>query len=198
MRLIDAKRDFYRRLAKVDGYRSRSAYKLEQLDCSYHIFKPRDTVVDFGSSPGGWLQVAKQKVGAEGMVIGIDIENIHPLEGVTILQRSIVDPRVIDEVFKLVGGRVDIILSDLSPNLSGIWDLDHAKQISLTRSALEASRRLLNKHGNSVFKVFEGDLLSQLIRETRYSFRRVCTTKPKASRQKSSEQYVVCLDFILT
>ncbi len=198
MRLIDAKRDVYRKLAKIDGYRSRSAYKLAQLDCSYRIFKARDTVVDFGSSPGGWLQVAKQKVGAEGMVIGIDLENIDPLEGVTILQGSIVDPRTIDKVFKLVGGRVDIVLSDLSPNLSGIWDLDHSRQISLTRSAVEASHKLLKKHGISVFKVFEGELLGPLKRDLKYDFRRVYTSKPGASRQRSSEQYMVCFDFILT
>jgi 23S rRNA (uridine2552-2'-O)-methyltransferase len=154
--------------------------------------------VDIGSSPGGWLQVAKQKVGAEAMVIGIDIKHTHPLEGIEILQGSIVDPRMIDEVLKMVGGRVDIVLSDLSPNLSGIWDLDHGRQISLTRSALAASIRLLKGDGISVFKVFEGDLLRSLKTEMKRHFRRVYTSKPRASRQRSSEQYIVCFDFMLT
>jgi len=198
MRLEDARKDHYRKLAKMDGYRSRSAYKLSQLDCSYGIFKPRNSVVDIGSSPGGWLQVAKQKVGAEAVVIGIDIKHTRPLQGVEILQGSIIDPRMIDKILKMVGGRVDIVLSDLSPNLSGIWDLDHNRQISLTRSALAASIRLLKSDGISVFKVFEGEFLEPLKTEIKCHFRRVYTNKPRASRQKSSEQYIICFNFILT
>jgi 23S rRNA (uridine2552-2'-O)-methyltransferase len=198
MRLIEAKKEYYRTLAKKDGYRSRSAYKLAQLDNSYHIFKSKSNVVDIGSSPGGWLQVAKQKVGENAMVIGIDLKHIYPLQGVITLQGSITDSEVIDEVLKLVGGKVDIVLSDLSPNMSGIWDLDHARQISLTRAALSASVRLLKRDGISVFKVFEGELLERLKKEMRCHFRRVYSSKPKASRQRSSEQYLVCLDFTLT
>jgi 23S rRNA (uridine2552-2'-O)-methyltransferase len=191
MRLSDARRDYYRNLAKNTGYRSRSAYKLIQLNRSYGIFRPQYTVIDIGSAPGGWLQVAKQQVGTHGMVVGIDIEQVQPIEGVTILRGSIVDTRIISSVLKIVG-RADIVLSDLSPNMSGIWDLDHNRQISLTRSALDMAIKLLRRGGTSVFKVFEGDSLDGLKHELEDHFQRVYTNKPKASRQKSSEQYIVC------
>ena len=195
MKLTEATRDYYRKLAKNAGYRSRSAYKLLQLNRSYDIFRPRQTVVDLGSAPGGWIQVAKQQVGIDSLVIGIDIKQIHPLEGVTILRGSIDDAEIIDNVLKLIGGRADIVLSDLSPNLSGIWDLDHSRQISLTRSALAAALKILRRHGASVFKVFEGELLNGLKEEMKNHFQRVYINKPKASRQRSSEQYIVCFGF---
>jgi 23S rRNA (uridine2552-2'-O)-methyltransferase len=195
MKLTDATRDYYRRLAKNAGYRSRSAYKLLQLNRSYGIFRPRHSVVDLGSAPGGWLQVAKQQVGVESLVVGIDTKQVQPLEGVSILLGSIEDAKIVDSVLKLVGGRADIVLSDLSPNVSGIWDLDHSRQISLTRSALAAAIKILKRRGTSVFKVFEGELLNGLKEELKNHFHRVFVNKPKASRQRSSEQYIVCFGF---
>ncbi len=195
MKLTEATRDYYRKLAKNAGYRSRSAYKLLQLNRSYGIFRPRQAVVDLGSAPGGWIQVAKQQAGVDSLIIGIDIKQIRPLEGVTILRGSIDDAKIIDNVLKLIGGRADIVLSDLSPNLSGIWDLDHSRQISLTRSALAAALKILRRRGASVFKVFEGELLNGLKEELKNHFQRVYINKPKASRQRSSEQYIVCFGF---
>ncbi|MGB6594922.1 MAG: RlmE family RNA methyltransferase [Candidatus Nitrosopolaris sp.] len=195
MRLSDARRDYYRNLAKNAGYRSRSAYKLLQLNRSYGIFRPQHTVIDIGSAPGGWLQVAKQQVGIHGMVVGIDIAQVQPIEGVTILRGSIVDTKIISTVLKIVGSRADIVLSDLSPNVSGIWDLDHTRQISLTRSALVVALKILRRGGTSVFKVFEGESLNGLKQELKDHFQRVYINKPKASRQKSSEQYIVCFGF---
>lgn len=195
MRISDARRDYYRNLAKNTGYRSRSAYKLLQLNRSYRMFKPQYTVIDIGSAPGGWLQVAKQQVGDHGMVVGIDIAPVQPIEGVTILRGSIVDTSIFSTVLKIVGARADIILSDLSPNMSGIWDLDHNRQISLTRSALVMALKLLRRGGTSVFKVFEGESLDGLKQELKNNFQRVYINKPKASRQKSSEQYIVCFGF---
>ena len=195
MRISDARRDYYRNLAKNTGYRSRSAYKLLQLNRSYRIFRPQYTVIDIGSAPGGWLQVAKQQVGDHGMVVGIDIAPVQPIEGVTILRGSIVDTSIFSTVLKIVGARADIILSDLSPNMSGIWDLDHNRQISLTRSALVMALKLLRRGGTSVFKVFEGESLDGLKQELKNHFQRVYINKPKASRQKSSEQYIVCFGF---
>jgi 23S rRNA (uridine2552-2'-O)-methyltransferase len=195
MKLTDATRDYYRKLAKNAGYRSRSAYKLLQLNRSYGIFKPRQAVVDLGSAPGGWLQVAKQQVGVDSLVVGIDTKQVQPLEGVTILRGSIDDAKIIDIVLKLVAGRADIVLSDLSPNVSGIWDLDHSRQISLSRSALAAAIKILKRRGTSVFKVFEGELLNGLKEELKNHFQRVYINKPKASRQRSSEQYIVCFGF---
>jgi len=195
MKLADATKDYYRRLAKNAGYRSRSAYKLLQLNRSYGIFRPRHAVVDLGSAPGGWLQVAKQQVGVDGLVVGIDTKQVQPLEGVSILRGSVDDAKIIGSVLKLVGGRADIVLSDLSPNVSGIWDLDHSRQISLTRSALAATIKILKRRGTSVFKVFEGELFDGLKEELKNHFQRVFVNKPKASRQRSSEQYVVCFGF---
>ncbi len=195
MKLTDATRDYYRKLAKNAGYRSRSAYKLLQLNRSYGIFRPRHAVVDLGSAPGGWLQVAKQQVGVDSLVVGIDTKQVQPLEGVTILRGSIDDAKIIDTVLKLIGGRADIVLSDLSPNVSGIWDLDHSRQISLSRSALAAAIKILKRRGSSVFKVFEGELLDGLKDELKNHFQRVYINKPKASRQRSSEQYIVCFGF---
>jgi 23S rRNA (uridine2552-2'-O)-methyltransferase len=195
MRISDARRDYYRNLAKNTGYRSRSAYKLLQLNRSYRMFRPQYTVIDIGSAPGGWLQVAKQQVGDHGMVVGIDIAPVQPIEGVTILRGSIVDTSIFSTVLKIVGARADIILSDLSPNMSGIWDLDHNRQISLTRSALVMALKLLRRGGTSVFKVFEGESLDGLKQELKNHFQRVYINKPKASRQKSSEQYIVCFGF---
>jgi 23S rRNA (uridine2552-2'-O)-methyltransferase len=195
VKLSDARRDYYRNLAKNVGYRSRSAYKLLQLNRSYGIFRPQDAVVDMGSAPGGWLQVAKQQVGVDGMVVGIDIVQVQPIEGITILRGSIVDTEIISTVLKIVGSRADIVLSDLSPNISGIWDLDHSRQISLTRSALAVALRILKKGGTSVFKVFEGESLTGLKQELKDHFQRVYINKPKASRQRSSEQYLVCFGF---
>jgi len=195
MRVSDARRDYYRNLAKNTGYRSRSAYKLLQLNRSYGIFRPRYTVIDIGSAPGGWLQVAKQQVGVHGMVVGIDIVQVQPIEGVRILRGSIVDTKIFSTVLKIVGTRADIVLSDLSPNMSGIWDLDHNRQIFLTRSALAMALKLLRRGGTSVFKVFEGESLDGLKQELKDHFQRVYINKPKASRQKSSEQYIVCFGF---
>jgi len=195
MRISDARRDYYRNLAKNTGYRSRSAYKLLQLNRSYRMFRPQYTVIDIGSAPGGWLQVAKQQVGDHGIVVGIDIAKVQPIEGVTILRGSIVDTSIFSTVLKIVGARADIILSDLSPNMSGIWDLDHNRQISLTRSALVMALKLLRRGGTSVFKVFEGESLDGLKQELKNHFQRVYINKPKASRQKSSEQYIVCFGF---
>lgn len=195
MKLSDAKRDYYRNLAKNAGYRSRSAYKLLQLNRSYGILRSGYVVVDMGSAPGGWLQVAKEKVGVGGKVIGIDIMQVQPIEGVMILRGSIIDTEIISTVLKIVENRADVVLSDLSPNISGIWDLDHSRQISLTTSALAVTLKILRKGGTSVFKVFEGELLNGLKQELKDHFQRVHINKPKASRQRSSEQYIVCFGF---
>lgn len=195
MRLADARKDQYRRLAKDQGYRARSAYKLSQLNNSYRILKKGSRVVDLGCAPGGWLQVATKEVSAGGKVVGIDPKPVEPVAGAAILQGSIEDPEVIAKVIEALGGKADVMLSDLAPNVSGVWDVDHARQISLTTSALAVAQKILREGGSAVFKVFEGDMLNELRAEMRRSFGRVILSKPSASRQESSELYVVCLDF---
>ena len=195
MKLSDARKDRYRKLAKDKGYRSRSAYKLLQLNDSYHIFRQRNKVIDLGCAPGGWLQVAIKEVGSCGKVIGIDLKEVKPLEGAIILHGNIEDHGIIDGVIKILNSKADVVLSDLSPNVSGIWDIDHARQISLTKSAFSVAQKILKENGNAIFKVFEGDLLNEVKDDLNSNFHKVLLTKPGASRQQSSELYIVCLKF---
>ena len=195
MRLADARRDQYRRLAKDQGYRARSAYKLLQMNRSYNIIKKGDKVVDLGCAPGGWLQVAMKEVGSSGKVIGVDLKPVTPVAGVTILQGSIENPNVLSKIAEILGCKADIILSDMAPNVSGVWDIDHARQISLSTIALGFARQVLRVGGSSVFKIFEGEMLKEFKSELRKSFGKVLLSKPSASRQESSEIYIVCLDF---
>ena len=195
MRLADARRDQYRRLAKDQGYRARSAYKLLQMNRSYRIIKKGDKVVDLGCAPGGWLQVAMKEVGSSGKVIGVDLKPVTPVAGATILQGSIEDPNVLSKIAEFLGCKADVILSDMAPNVSGVWDIDHARQISLSTIALGFAQQVLRVGGSSVFKIFEGEMLQEFKSELRKSFGKVLLSKPSASRQESSELYIVCLDF---
>jgi 23S rRNA (uridine2552-2'-O)-methyltransferase len=195
MRLADARKDQYRRLAKDQGYRARSAYKLLQLNNSYHILKKGSKVVDLGCAPGGWLQVATKEVGPSGRVVGIDPKPVEPVAGATILQGSIEDTDMLTKIADILGGKADVILSDLAPNVSGVWDVDQARQISLSTTALGFARQILRAGGNGVYKVFEGEMLGEFKAELKKSFGRVLLSKPTASRQESSELYIVCLDF---
>jgi 23S rRNA (uridine2552-2'-O)-methyltransferase len=195
MRLADARRDQYRRLAKDRGYRAKSAYKLLQLNNSYRILKKGSKVVDLGCAPGGWLQVATKEVGASGKVVGIDLKPVEPVAGATILEGSIEDPSMLNKIVDTLGGKADVVLSDLAPNVSGMWDVDQARQISLSTIALGFARRVLRVGGIAVFKVFEGEMLGEFKAELKNGFGRVLLSKPTASRQESSELYIVCLDF---
>ena len=196
MRLADARKDQYRRLAKDQGYRARSAFKLLQLNASYHILKRGGRVVDLGCAPGGWLQVAAKEVGPAGKVIGIDLKPVEPVAGAAVLQGSIEEPDMLEEITSILGGnKANVVLSDLAPNVSGLWDIDHARQISLSTIALGFARQTLRLGGSAVFKVFEGEMLDEFRDELKKSFGRVLLSKPSASRQQSSELYMVCLDF---
>jgi 23S rRNA (uridine2552-2'-O)-methyltransferase len=195
MRLADARRDQYRRLAKDQGYRARSAYKLLQMNRSYRIIKKGDKVVDLGCAPGGWLQVAMKEVGSSGKVIGVDLKQVTPVAGATVLQGSIEDPNVLSKIAEILGCKADVVLSDMAPNVSGVWDIDHARQISLSTIALGFAQQVLRVGGNSVFKIFEGEMLQEFKSELQKSFDKVLLSKPSASRQESSELYMVCLDF---
>ena len=194
MKLADSKKDQFRRLARDQGYRSRSAFKLKQINESYRILNKGHCVVDIGCAPGGWLQVALSEVGHKGKVIGIDIKKIEPLTEAFVIKGNIEDEDVINSILKISNSNVDVVLSDLSPNVSGNWDLDHARQIDLTRSALKLTDKILKKGGKVVLKVFQGDMLNELIVELKKEFKKVILTKPNASRQVSSEIYLICID----
>ena len=195
MRLADARRDQYRRLAKDQGYRARSAYKLLQINRSYNVLKKGDKVVDLGCAPGGWLQVAVKEVRPSGKVIGIDLKPVTPVVDAIILQGSIEDPDMLSKIEEILGSKADVVLSDLAPNVSGVWDIDHARQISLSTIALQFTQRVLRIGGSGVFKVFEGDMLKEFRSELDRNFGKVFLSKPSASRQESSELYIICLNF---
>lgn len=195
MRLADARRDHYRKLARDQGLRSRAAYKLKQINNSYRILKKGQRVADIGCAPGGWLQVAADTVGRSGKVVGIDIDDVEPVDGTTVLRGSIDDPAAVNSLIDALGGRANVVMSDLAPNVSGMWEVDHARQIDLTRNALALAKQVLGPGGSAVFKVFEGEFLNELKNEMKKSFGNVFVSKPQASRQESSEMYFVCLNF---
>ena len=197
MKLTKARRDQYRKLAKQQGYRSRAAFKLLQLNKSYKIIKNSDKVVEFGCAPGGWIQVATQLVGPSGFVFGLDLKEINPLAGASFIKGSIDDPLLTEILLQTVGpnDKFDVVLSDMSPNVSGIWEIDHERQIFLTKHALHVSIRILEKRGNAIFKMFQGVSTRSFVNELAEHFALVKLSKPPASRQESSELYVICLGF---
>jgi 23S rRNA (uridine2552-2'-O)-methyltransferase len=166
-----------------------------QINRSYNVLKKGDKVVDLGCAPGGWLQVAVKEVRPSGKVIGIDLKPVTPVVDAIILQGSIEDPNMLSKIEEILGSKADVVLSDLAPNVSGVWDIDHARQISLSTIALQFTQRLLRIGGSSVFKVFEGDMLKEFRSELDRNFGKVFLSKPSASRQESSELYIICLNF---
>jgi 23S rRNA (uridine2552-2'-O)-methyltransferase len=195
MKIDLARRDEYRKLAKEQGYRSRSSYKLIELNKKYNLLKLNDTILDIGSAPGSWLQVSTKFAGPDGKVVGIDMDPVKPILDTSINQSDIEDPNIIQIINNVCPFSFDVVLSDLSPNVSGIWHFDHERQISLTLISLKMSTKLLKKGGHAVFKIFEGNNSGIVKQEASKVFSKVTTSKPKASRQKSSEFYLVCLSY---
>lgn len=195
MKVENALKDQYRKLAKQEGYRSRSTYKLLELNKKYDIIKNDDTIIDIGCAPGGWLQVSKKYSGPNGKVLGLDINPVEPLIGITIIQADIEDANIVQTIKNSIRIPIDVVLSDLAPKISGIWHFDHERQVSLTLVALNISTQILKRGGNAVFKIFEGDNSNIVKQEASKVFLKVITSKPKASRQKSSEFYLICSGF---
>jgi 23S rRNA (uridine2552-2'-O)-methyltransferase len=184
-------RDYYYRRAKEEGYRARSAYKLLQINEKFHLIKKGDSVVDLGAAPGGWLQVAHQLTGKEGKVVGVDLEPIEPIQGVVTFQADITKESTVDLVKEALGGDADVVICDAAPNLSGAWDMDHARSIDLSRSALAMAMKLLKPRGNFLAKVFQGDMFPDFLAEVKKEFSSVQAHSPAASRKESAEMYVV-------
>jgi 23S rRNA (uridine2552-2'-O)-methyltransferase len=189
--------DFYYRQAKREGFRSRSALKLQEIAEKYSIVRSGDHIVDLGSAPGGWLQVERDLAGENGLVIGVDLSFIRPLpyNNVRLIKGDINDPAVLEEIISMSGGPVDVLTSDLAPKFSGIHDFDHARQISLARAALACATKVLRRGGKMVIKVLTGSEFAGFQKELERSFANVKVYKPKASRERSSETYIVCKGF---
>jgi 23S rRNA (uridine2552-2'-O)-methyltransferase len=197
MRLEDAKRDQYRRLAKEEGYKSRAAYKLLENVRKYQLIKRGDVVLDFGAAPGGWLQVASEAAGDSGLVVGVDLEPVELGEpNVVTIQSDVKSPELHVKLEKSLPRKADVVLSDLSPQVMGTWDLDHYRQIELTLAAAALMGGFLRKGGNAMFKVFDGERFGEARALLSKQFRKVQITKPKASRKGSAELYLVCFGFL--
>jgi len=193
--LQQRRRDYYYRKAKQLDYRSRACFKLIQIHERFNLFKNGMTVVDLGAAPGGWLQVAAERVGPKGKVIGVDLQPIEPIEGVRTIKGDIRRQEVIDELLALTGGKVDLVLSDMSPNITGSYSMDHARSIELCEMALSFALATLSPNGKMVFKMFEGDMSRDLVAEVQKHFETVKRYSPEASRSSSSEIYVVAKGF---
>ncbi|MDL5363532.1 23S rRNA (uridine(2552)-2'-O)-methyltransferase [Halalkalicoccus sp. NIPERK01] len=189
-----AGKDEYYNKAKQQGYRSRAAYKLKQLDEMADLLSEGDRVVDLGAAPGGWLQVATERVGT-GTVVGVDLQRISSLEGVETIRGDMTDESTREEVVDRVG-EADVVLSDMAPNMTGEYSLDQARSVHLARQAFETARELLAPGGDLVVKVFEGRDLDSLREDIENEFEYVRTTSPAASRDESSEVYLVAKGFL--
>lgn len=196
--LRERERDPYHRRAKEEGFRSRAAYKLLQISKKHNLIKESDMVVDLGAFPGGWIQGARMLVGEEGYVLGIDLKPIKPFPWSNV-KTLVGDITTLEgeEILKQLPRRADVVLSDVSPNISGIWEVDHARQIDLARTSLKIATTLLQKGGNLLVKAFQGDLFKDFLEEVKARFRYVKVVKPGASRKRSAEIYVVALGFDL-
>lgn len=190
------RRDFYYRKAKQLDYRSRASFKLIQIDDRFHIFREGSIVVDLGAAPGGWLQVAAERVGG-GRVVGVDLQPIAPVEGemVETVRGDIRKQETVDKVLYMIGGNADVILSDMSPNISGQYSMDHARSIELCEHAFEFAKKTLVPGGTMVLKVFEGDMMNEFLKGVKARFENVRMFGPKASRSSSSEIYIVAMGF---
>jgi 23S rRNA (uridine2552-2'-O)-methyltransferase len=189
----DRKRDYYYKKAKEEKYRSRAAYKLFQAVEKYHFMKHGDVVLDLGAAPGGWVQAARKIVGSKGFVLGVDLKSIVPFaqQNVRTLIGDIADQETLQQIKEVLPGKADAVISDASPNISGIWELDHARQIDLAQQSLNIALETLKFHGNFFVKVFQGDMLNDFVKKTREYFEVLKVIKPKASRAKSSEMFVL-------
>jgi 23S rRNA (uridine2552-2'-O)-methyltransferase len=189
----ERKRDYYYRKAKEEKYRSRATYKLFQAIEKYHFIKNGDVVVDLGAAPGGWTQAARKNVGSRGFVLGVDLKPVEPFprSNVRTIIGDINEQETLEQILSMLPRKADVVISDASPNISGIWEVDHARQIDLAHQSLKIALETLRPLGNFFVKVFEGDLLVDFINKVKRHFEVVRIIKPKASRAKSSEIFVL-------
>lgn len=188
--------DEYVKRSQADGYRSRASYKLLEIQQRDHIIKPDQVIVDLGAAPGGWSQVAIQLVGRKGRVLATDLLEMDPVQDVDFVQGDFREQAVVDKLIEFLHGRkVDLVISDIAPNISGMSAVDQPRAMYLCELALDFARQQLRSGGGLVVKVFHGEGFDDFIRDARTSFSRVVTRKPKASRPKSREVYMVATGF---
>jgi 23S rRNA (uridine2552-2'-O)-methyltransferase len=192
------KREYFYRKAKKEKFRSRASYKLLQAVKKHRFIKPGYVVVDLGAAPGGWTQAARKLVGDSGFVLAVDVKRMAPVDSpnVCAIISDITEPHTIQNILELLPRSADAVISDVSPNVSGIWELDHARQIDLANHSLQIATSILRLGGNFFVKIFQGRTTSKFIEEVRQNFSFVKLVKPKASRSKSAELYLLGRNFI--
>lgn len=186
--------DEFVKRAQKEGYRARAAYKLTEIDDKDRLIRPGMTIVDLGATPGSWSQVAVQRLKGQGRIIALDLLPMAPIPGVDFIQGDFREDTVLQQLEKKLGGQqVDLVIADMAPNISGISSVDQANGAYLTELALEFSLKWLKPQGNFLVKVFVGSGFDDIVRNMRDGFGKVATRKPKASRDRSSEVYLLGL-----
>ncbi len=190
--------DRYYKKAKQEGFRSRAAYKLFELQQRYRLLRTGDKIVDLGAAPGGWLQVAVKVVGQNGKVIGVDIQAMQPFSErqIVLVHGDVSSGEIQSKIKELLGGMADVVISDMAPKLSGIRDADMARAVELNRLAFDVAVPLLRPGGSLLIKSFMSNELHHLTAELKRQFSNVQRTKPEATRQGSSEFYFVAKGFL--
>jgi len=189
--LREHERDVYVQKARGEGYRSRAAYKLKEIDRRDRLLRPGMRVVDLGAAPGGWSQVVRERLGTRGTVIAVDVLEMPSLAGVTFIQGDFTDTNVLRAVQEAAAGGVDLVLSDMAPNMSGMRAIDQPRMMYLAECALAFAEQALNPGGDLLLKVFHGEGFDEFLRMLRARFAKVAIRKPDASRDRSSETYVL-------
>jgi 23S rRNA (uridine2552-2'-O)-methyltransferase len=189
----ERKEENYYKKAKKESYHSRSSFKLLQLDKKFKIIRKGDIIVDLGAAPGGWSQIALEKTGKGGLVVGVDLKRIKPMEQENFIGiiGDFTQEETRDKIGNIIGKKVDVILSDASPNLSGVKDVDQIRALELVQNALKIAGSLLRPGGSLIIKVFQGEEFDNILKNIKNEFKTVKTTKPPSSRKKSVEMYVV-------
>ena len=190
--------DAYVRQAQQAGYRSRAAFKLLEINERDHILRPGMTVIDLGAAPGGWTQVVAKIVGERGRIIALDILPMDSMPGVRFIHGDFREDAVFAALLEMVGEqRVDLVISDMAPNISGMKSVDQPRAMYLAELALDLARKVLSPGGALLVKAFEGEGMEALRRELRVSFKTLVTRKPKASRPSSREVYMLAKNYVL-
>ena len=188
--------DHYVRQSQKEGWRSRASYKLLEIQEKDHIFRPGSKVVDLGAAPGGWSQVAVQLVGEQGRVVASDILPMDAIAGVDFVQGDFTEETVLGQILATIGAdQVDLVISDMAPNMSGALSVDQPNAMYLVELALDLSRQVLRRGGVFLTKVFQGEGFDEYLRDMKTSFDKVQTRKPQASRARSREVYLLASGF---
>lgn len=189
-------RDPYVNKARAENYRSRAVYKLMEMDERYQLFKPGGVVCDLGAAPGSWSQYAVERCGSQGCVIAVDLLPMDALENVTFIHGDFTEDQVLSSCHEALQNRpVDLVISDMAPNLTGIRDTDQARSLYLAELALAFAQETLKQNGNFLVKLFEGAGIDTYRKEISHSFQRLINYKPKASRSESRELYVLACGY---